>query len=394
MDQQSPPLPLTGVTVIELCHSISGPYVASVLAELGAEVIKVEQPEGGDYARDWGPPFSHGTSSLFHVLNRNKSGVAVDLRSPQELAALKELIQERADVVVQNLRPGAIDKYGLDGETLRARKPSLIYCNVGAFGATGPLRERPGYDPLMQAFGGLMSITGADDGEPVRIGTSIIDMGSGMWAAIGILAALVRRGLSGEGCVVDTSLYETAIAWMAIPLVGYLQSGEVRKRMGSGVAEIVPHQAFPTADGYLMIAAGNDQLFRKFATALGHGEWADDPAFRSNNRRVVNRERLVALLEAALARETTASWMKRLDEAGVPAAPIRSVDEVARDEQTQALNILQRAPDKDIHVVGVPLSFDGIRPGYRKPAPELGQDTAALLGGTAHTSDSEDTANE
>jgi crotonobetainyl-CoA:carnitine CoA-transferase CaiB-like acyl-CoA transferase len=290
-------LPLAGVTVVELCHSVAGPYAGSILADLGADVVKVESPGKGDYARDWGPPFAHDTSTLFHVLNHNKRGLALDLRDGVTAARLKDFILDRADVVIQNMRPGAIDKLGLGADALRAEKPELIYCDLGAYGRSGPLRERPGYDPLMQAHGGIMSVTGVDGGEPVRVGVSIVDQGAGMWAAMGILAALNRRHATGQGCHVTTSLFETAVAWMTAHIGGYLSSGDLRRRMGSGVAEIVPHQAFETADGHVMVAAGNDNLFRTLAKLLEQPELSGDPRFATNSKRVENRHTLIPILQ-------------------------------------------------------------------------------------------------
>jgi crotonobetainyl-CoA:carnitine CoA-transferase CaiB-like acyl-CoA transferase len=283
------------------------------------------------------------------------------------------LILDRADVVIQNLRPGALERYGLSGETLLRDKPSLVFCNLGAFGRSGPLRDKPGYDPLMQAFGGLMSVTGEQGRAPIRIGPAVVDMGSGMWAVIGILAALVRRKASGRGAVVDTSLFETAVAWMTVQVAGYLSSGEIRRPMGSGIAEIVPHQAFATSDGYIMVATGNDGLFGKLATELGREKWAHDPRFATNDARVRHRQQLIPAMEAIFATEATASWSRRLDQAGVPSAPIQSVDQVVAHPQTQALGIIQHAPGVDMRLVGLPLSFDGQRPPFRRVAPNLGE---------------------
>jgi crotonobetainyl-CoA:carnitine CoA-transferase CaiB-like acyl-CoA transferase len=365
-------LPLAGITVVEFCHSVAGPYAASILADLGADVIKVENPEKGDYGRDWGPPFAHGTSTLFHVLNHNKRGLALDLRDRVTAERLIAFIVDHADVVLQNMRPGAIDKLGLGAEALRARKPSLIYCDLGAYGRTGPLKERPGYDPLMQAHGGIMSITGVDGGEPVRVGVSIVDQGAGMWAAMGILAALNRRHVTGQGCHVSTSLFETAIGWMAPHIGGYLATGHMRRPMGSGVAEIVPHQAFPTSDGYIMVAAGNDNLFRSLCGAMER-DFASDPRFASNSKRVENRHTLIPMLEEIFRTRSIAEWLARLDAAGVPAAPIENVAQVAASAQTEALGILQKAPDLDMTLTGLPLEFDGVRPPYRFSAPTLGE---------------------
>ena len=371
-------LPLAGVTVVEFCHSVAGPYAGSILADLGADVVKVESPSKGDYARDWGPPFAHGTSTLFHVLNHNKRGLALDLRDGVTCDRLKAFILESADVVIQNMRPGAIDKLGLGAQALRAEKPALIYCDLGAYGRTGPLRERPGYDPLMQAHGGIMSVTGIEGGEPVRVGVSIVDQGAGMWAAMGILAALNRRHVTGEGCHVSTSLFETAIGWMAPHIGGFLSGGAMRRPLGSGVTEIVPHQAFPTADGYIMVAAGNDNLFRALCGAIERTEFASDERFATNSKRVENRRVLVPMLEDIFRVKPRAAWQARLDAAGVPAAPIENVAQVVASPQTEALGILQQAGDLDMRLVGLPLEFDGVRPPYRHSAPELGEHNSML----------------
>jgi crotonobetainyl-CoA:carnitine CoA-transferase CaiB-like acyl-CoA transferase len=366
-------LPLAGVTVVEFCHSVAGPYAGSVLADLGADVIKVESPGKGDYARDWGPPFAHGTSTIFHVYNHNKRGLALDLRDRITCERLIAFILDHADVVLQNMRPGAIDKLGLGAEALRAKKPSLIYCDLGAYGRTGPLKDRPGYDPLMQAHGGIMSITGIEGGEPVRVGCSIVDQGAGMWAVIGILAALNRRHASGEGSHVSTSLFETAIGWMGPQISAFLSGGPMRRPMGSGVAEIVPHQAFPTSDGWIMVAAGNDNLFGALAAVLDRAELAADPRFATNSKRVENRHTLIPILQESFQGKPTAEWLKRLDAAGVPSAPLENIAQVAASAQTAALGILQKAPDLDLTFAGLPLEFDGARPPYRNAAPILGE---------------------
>jgi len=372
MGESANSLPLAGVTVVELCHSVAGPYAGSILADLGADVIKVEAPGGGDYARDWGPPFAHGTSTLFHVLNHNKRGLALDLRDRVTCERLIAFILDHADVVLQNMRPGAIDKLGLGAAALRAKKPALITCDLGAYGRTGPFKDRPGYDPLMQAHGGIMSVTGIDGGEPVRVGVSIVDQGAGMWAALGILAALNKRHVTGEGSHVSTSLFETAIGWMSPHIGGYLSGGAMRRPLGSGVTEIVPHQAFPTRDGYIMVAAGNDNLFRALCGAIGH-DFAADERFATNSKRVENRRTLIPLLEDIFRARPSAEWQARLDSAGVPAAPIENVAQVVASPQTAALGILLKAPDLDMTLAGLPLEFDGVRPSIRNSAPTLGQ---------------------
>jgi crotonobetainyl-CoA:carnitine CoA-transferase CaiB-like acyl-CoA transferase len=371
--------PLSDITVIELGHSVAAPYAAEILADLGATVIKVEKRDGGDDARHWAPPYWHGSSAIFQSLNRNKFSIAVDLRDANERALLVRLIEERADVLIQNLRPGMVEELGLDAATMRARNKRLIYCGIGAFGRGGPLAHRPGYDPLMQAFGGLMSVTGEAGEPPVRIGTSIIDMGAGLWSAIGILGALHHRTLTGEGTTVDTSLYETALAWMSYHAANYQASGEVPRRHGSGTFGIVPYRGYATSDGYLVIGAGNDKLFRKLAGALGHPDWADDKRFLDNPRRVHNRVALDALIEDLTRTKTSAAWQAALEAAGVPSSPMQSVDQVLAHPQTQALGMLQQSPDGRLTLMGLPLSFDGERPPFRRPAPELGEHTDELL---------------
>jgi crotonobetainyl-CoA:carnitine CoA-transferase CaiB-like acyl-CoA transferase len=371
--------PLSDITVIELGHSVAAPYAGEILADLGATVIKIEKRDGGDDARQWAPPYWHGLAAIFQSLNRNKLSVTIDLRDPAERALLVRLIEERADVLIQNLRPGMVEELGLDAATMRARNKRLIYCGIGAFGRTGPLARRPGYDPLMQAFGGLMSVTGEAGEPPVRIGTSIIDMGAGLWSAIGILGALHHRTLTGEGTTVDTSLYETALAWMSYHAANYQASGEVPRRHGSGTFGIVPYRGYATTDGYLVIGAGNDKLFRKLAGALGHPEWADDKRFLDNPRRVHNRVALDALIEDVTRTKTSAAWQAALEAAGVPSSPMQSVDQVLAHPQTRALGMLQQSPDGRLTLMGLPLSFDGERPPFRRPAPELGEHTDELL---------------
>src|SRR5919206_4577192 len=268
--------PLSGLVIVEIGHSIAAPYAGMILGELGAEVIRVETPKGGNAARGGGPPFQEGASTCFHSVNRAKRGITIDLADPADAARLRALILERADVVIHNLKYGALEKYGLGGGELTAQKPALVWCNLAAFGNTGPLRDRPGYDPMMQAYSGLMSLLGEDGRPPVRVPASIVDMGAGMWAVIGILSALQERGRTGKGGVVDTSLYETGLAWMSIYLAGFLANRELPARHGSGVDMIVPYQAFAAADGYVMVAAGNDNLFRRLAAVIERPGLAED----------------------------------------------------------------------------------------------------------------------
>ena len=371
--------PLSGITVVELGHNVAAPFAGEVLGDLGATVIKVEKRDGDD-ARKWAPPYWHGHSALFQSLNRNKLSVVVELRDPADRARLERMILERADVVIQNLRPGTAAELGLDAATLRAKKPSLIYCTIGAFGAVGPLKDKPGYDPLLQAFGGFMSVTGEPGRPPVRAGSSIMDIGSGMWSAIGVLGALMRRNATGEGATVDTSLYETALSWMCYHVANYLASGDVPTPQGSGAGMIVPYQGFVTGDGFIMIGAGSDKLFGLLARALGQAGWAEDPRFRQNPDRVKNRVLLVGMIQEIVKTKTSAEWEAALDAAGVPCAPLQRIDAVAKHPQTAALGMLQPSPDGSITLMGPPISFDGKRPAFRRMPPTLGQHTEEVLG--------------
>ena len=376
----SSPHPLSGLTVVEIGHSVAAPYAGMILGELGAEVIKVENPKGGDACRGWGPPFSDGTATAFHAFNRAKRGITIDLGDPAEVDKLRALIRDRADVLIHNLKHGTLDRYGLSADELLAEKPDLVYCNLGAFGSTGPLRDRPGYDPMMQAYGGLMSLLGEDGRPPVRVGVSIIDIATGMWSVIGILAALQERQRTGRGGVVDTSLYETTIAWMPLPISAYLANGEIPTRHGSGIEQIVPYQAFETADGFMMVAAGNDNLFRRLCAAIDRPGLAEDPRFRTNSDRVVNRRTLIPILADIFAALPVAEWVGRLDAAGIPNSPIQTLDKVVTDAQTAALGIIQHwAGSPSLSLVGLPLSFDGARPPFAKPAPRLGEGNTEII---------------
>ncbi|GMV01369.1 MAG: CoA transferase [Burkholderiales bacterium] len=365
------PSPLSGIVVVELGHSVAGPFAGQVLGDLGAEVVKIEKP-GGDDARKWGPPFVDGAAATFQSVNRSKRSVVVDLRDEAQIAGLLRFIDERADVVLQNMRPGQVDALGIGAQALRARKPSLVYCNLGAFGSGGPLADRPGYDPLMQAFGGIMSVVGEPGRPPVRVGPSVIDVGAAMWAALGIVTALLHRRETGEGATVDVSLFETAASWMTMYAAQYLASGELPKKNGSGQAGIVPYRAYRTADGDLVVAAGNDSLFRRLCQTIGELQWIEDPRFVDNPNRVRNADALYGLLERVFARRSNDEWIALLDAAGVPCAPVQDVAAMLRHPQTEALGMLQSVPGSSIPLIGLPIRFDGERPRPRSAPPALG----------------------
>jgi crotonobetainyl-CoA:carnitine CoA-transferase CaiB-like acyl-CoA transferase len=381
-DPVSEGLPLIGIRIFEFGCNLAGPYAGWILAELGAEVIKVERPEGDD-ARNWGPPFWKGASTTFHTVNRDKQSFVVDLKDAQSAARLRQRIREEADVVLQNLRAGTMAELGFSAECLMRENPRLIYCNLHAFGARGPLKHLPGYDTLMQAFGGVMSVTGEEGQAPVRAGVSAIDCGTGMWSVIGILSALHRRTITGKGCVIDVSLFETALGLMNLHAASFQASGEPPARLGTATRSIVPYQGYACSDGVLIIAASNDRLFAKLAGALGHAEWAQDERFRTNPQRVAHRAEMNRLLEEILITAPRADWQKKLEAAGVPTAPVQSIAELLGHPQTAALEMAQDtgepiqdghgdvATEQTMKLLGLPLSLDGRRPPLRNLAPPL-----------------------
>lgn len=370
--------PFQGLVVVELGHSVAAPFTGLILSELGAEVIKIEKAEGDD-ARRWGPPFWEGEGAYFQALNRNKQSVVCNLRDADEVQALRRLIVARADVVIQNLRPGHVQKLGLDAATLRACKPQLIYCNLGAFGARGPLKDRPGYDPLMQAFGGIMSTTGEPGRQSVRVAPSIVDLGTGMWGVIGILSALHERGRTGQGQEVDVSLFETATTWVSLLSAQVMASGQQVQKQGSGAPGIAPYKAYATADGEMVISAGSDALFQRLCAVLGHPEWATDARFADNPQRVAHQEALYALIDPLVAARPTAHWLQLLDAAGVPCAAVNTIGQMLEHPQTQALDLIHPVPGTGMRFVALPLAFDGQRPRVRSAPPALGAHTQQVL---------------
>src|SRR3990170_3993606 len=376
-----PFLPLAGTRVVDVTTSIAGPYCAEILAALGAEVVKVERPDTGDDGRAWGPPFWNGESAMFLSVNAGKRSLAVSLADERGREIVSRLA-DGADVFVQSLRPGLAERMGLGPEAVLARNPRLVYCSVGAYGRGGPLSEEPGYDALMQAAGGLMSMTGEPGRPGVRVGSSLIDMGTGMWSALGILAALLERERTGEGALVDTSLYETALSYIGYHLVGYLADGTVPEGQGTVFPMVAPYQVFSTRDGELMIAGGNDRLFSLVCDVLGMSELASDARFLTNPDRVRNREELVTLLSARLRERDTTDWQERLTAAGVPAAPVADVADIVHSPQTAALEMIQAVPHPripELRLAPLPLSFDGERAQHRSSPPLVGEHTAEVL---------------
>ncbi len=373
MAEPEPEKPLANTRVVEIGTSVAAPYAAWILGTLGADVIKVERPDGGDDARQWGNMFPDGTASTFHYLNSQKRGITVDLKDEAQCQWLQEFCATEADVVIQNLRPGHVDRYAVGAADLTKVNPRLVYCNLWSFGNSGPMQQRPGYDPLMQALSGIMSVTGEVGRPPVRVGPSMIDMGTGMWCVIGILAALNRREQTDEGCVIDASLYETALGWMANAVPTLQATGKSPGRQGTTARGMAPYQAYECADGYLIVAAPNDRLFERLSGVLGHPEWPQDPRFETNQNRWENLAELNALMEPILRSQPREIWRERLDEVGVPSAPVRDTSEMMGDAQTRALGIIQRPEAEGPELMGMPLSFDGVRPALTRYAPKLGE---------------------
>ena len=383
-----PFLPLSGTKVVDVTTSIAGPYCAEILAALGAEIVKVERADTGDDGRVWGPPFWNGESAMFLSVNAGKRSLAVSLADERGREIVLRLA-DGADVFVQSLRPGLVERMGLGIEMIRARNPRLVYCSLGAYGHVGPLSHEPGYDALMQAAGGLISMKD-DPGRPgARVGSSLIDMGTGMWSALGIVAALLEREKTGEGALVDTSLYETALGYIGYHLVGYLADGTVPTGQGTVFPMVAPYQVFPTRDGELMIAGGNDRLFSLF-DVLAMTELDKDVRFRTNPDRVRNSEELVVLLSTRLREQDTAEWLEQLTAAGVPAAPVADVAEIVNAPQTSALEMLQAVAHPRIpalRLAALPVSFDGARAQHRSPPPLVGEHSAEVLAELGYSED-------
>jgi crotonobetainyl-CoA:carnitine CoA-transferase CaiB-like acyl-CoA transferase len=372
-------LPLTGVKVVELANNIAGPYAGYILAMLGAEVLKIERPEGGDDARAWGPPFWKDTSATFHALNVNKQGVTLDLKAPEHIAWLERYV-EGCDVLIHNLRPGVLDGLGLGAKALMARNPRLVYCSLSAFGPKGPMQKNGGYEPMVQAFSGLFSVNGYPDRPGVRIGTSVLDLGSAVWAALGCIAALLQRERTGKGCVVDASLYETALGLLTVHFARFQASGNLPERHPSGSLAVVLFQAIDTADGQVIVAAANDRLWAKFTAEIGHPEWANDPRYKTNADRFANKDGLIAAVTDIMRQRPRAEWVERLQRVGVPCAPINDITHMKAAAQTAALEMMQPVPGIDLDLMALPVSFGGERPRIRTRAPRLGEHNETVPG--------------
>jgi crotonobetainyl-CoA:carnitine CoA-transferase CaiB-like acyl-CoA transferase len=372
---------LAGVRVLDLTQNVAGPYCSQILGDLGAEVIKIERPGTGDDTREWRPPEIGGQSATFLSLNRNKKSICIDLDTPDGQHLVAELART-ADVFIHSMKPGSAEQRALGYEDLRRANPKLVYCAISAFGQVGPLKGLPGYDPLMQAFTGIISTLGREGDDPSRVSVSLIDMGTGMWAALGILAALMGRAQSGEGVRVDASLMETGIAWMTVIVAGFLASGKLPRRLGSGVGMTAPYELFRSSDGHVFIAAGNNRMFARMCEGLGAPELVKDPRFHTNPLRVTNRDALRAEIERHTMTRTTAQTIALLRPTGTPCSELNDVAQMMAHEQVQASGMIAPLPvgaSADHKVVALPLKANGTRSLNMAPPPELGADTDDIL---------------
>ncbi len=372
---------LSGVRVLDLTRILSGPFASMILADLGADVIKVEDTKGGDDTRHWGPPFQGADAAYFHSVNRNKRSLAVDLKSDAGLGIVLQLA-DSADVVLENFRPGTAQRLGLGYAALSARNSRLVYGSVSGYGHTGPLSERAGYDAIAQAMSGAMSVTGAQDGEAVRFGVAGADLGAGMWVTIGVLSALWSRQSTGVGQHVDISLLDGQVSWLTYVAQNYFTSGVTPRRYGSAHPNIVPYQGFTTGDGDIMVAVGNDALWHRFAPVLGLDDLVDDPRFATNPDRVANREVLLPLLTEALAARSAAEWSDLLSEAGIPVGPINTVDEALELPQLRARQMVVDLPHPvqgSVRTLGSPIKLSRTPVTLRHASPTQGEHTTSIL---------------
>ncbi len=376
-----PALALEGIRVVDCSRVLAGPFCAMLLSDLGADVIKVEDTGSGDESRTW-PPHKDGESAAFLVINRNKRDIALDLKQPEGVEALKRLVAG-ADVLIENFRTGTMESFGLGYDTLAALNPGLVYCSISAFGRTGPRKDGAGYEALMQAFSGIMSITGEPGGPPVRCGISFLDLTTGIFSAFGIVSAIHHRTRTGLGQRVDASLLETAVGLLNYHAEGFLLTGALPQALGSSHPSVVPYRNFRCQDGqWVFVAAANDRLWQRLAPALGLAALTEDPRFKSNPERVKNRKDLEAALEAAIGRHDREALLAMLEKAGVPATPVNTVDQVMKDAQTAARSMIERAHHPrlgDIPVIGTPVKFSRMRAGVRSAAPLHGQHTDEVL---------------
>lgn len=373
---------LNGVVVVDLTRVLAGPYCTMMLGDLGADVIKIEEPKKGDDTREWGPPFAPGGESAYYLAaNRNKRSLTVNLKAEAGKAILRRLIA-RADVLVENFRTGTLEGWGFDYATLQSMRPGLIVCSITGYGQTGPYRERPGYDFIVQAMGGFMSLTGPEAGEPFRAGIAISDLGAGMFASSAILAALFARERTGEGQRIDISLLDTQVALLSYVASNYLVSGQLPKRYGNGHPNLVPYESFPASDGYFAFAAGNDSQWQRFCAQVGKAEWAEDVRFATNRARVANRQELIERLRELFRTRPVQAWMDLCEAIGIPSAPINNLQGVFDDPQVTARgmrSVVDHPTAGRVPLVGSPLCIPTSPARVFRAPPTLGQHTTEVL---------------
>ena len=372
--------PLQGIRVLDLSRVLAGPYCTMVLGDLGADVIKVEPPEG-DETRGWGPPFAEGESAYYLCVNRNKRGIVINLKTDEGKKILRDLALQ-SDVLVENFRPGTLEKFGLDFATLHELNPKLIYCSITGFGQTGSMRDKPGYDFMIQALGGLMSITGEPEGEPMKTGVAVVDLFAGQNAIIAILAALQARMLTGRGQHLDISLFDSQLGWLANVASNYLISGKLPKRYGNAHPNIVPYQSFQASDGWFAIAVGNDKQFEALCKVIGKLELASDPRFAKNSGRVENREEIIPLLASIFKTASVSEWLTKLDEAQIPCGPINNFEQVfsmPTVKEHEMLVKMNHPTIGELPLVGSPLKMSDTPVEYRLPPPLMGEHTEDVI---------------
>ncbi len=370
--------PLQGIRVLDLSRVLAGPYCTMVLGDLGADVIKVESPEG-DETRSWGPPFAEGESAYYLCVNRNKRSIVVDFKTGVGRGTLQQLIR-RSGILVENFRPGTLARFGLDFESAATLNPSLIYCSISGFGQTGPLRDKPGYDFMIQAMGGLMSFTGEPDGQPMKVGVAVRFAGQN--AVIAILAALQARTLTGKGQHIDISLFDSQLGMLANVAGNYLISGKLPKRYGNAHANIVPYQSFQASDEWFIVAVGNDRQFEKLCEVIGNQELARDARFVTNAGRVQNRDVLISILKPILLTRSAADWLSALEAAGIPCGPINTLDQVFAEPQVEVRNMrikMEHPTIGKLPLIGSPLKFSETPVEYKLPPPTMGQHTEQIM---------------
>lgn len=366
---------LSGIKILDLSRVLAGPYCTMILGDLGAEVIKVEMPGVGDETRKWGPPFQNDVSAYYLAANRNKKSITIDMKSAQGIKQIQQLIQA-SDVVINNFKTGTMEKFGLDYETVKNLNKKIVYCSITGFGEYGPYSHMPGYDFIIQAMSGLMSITGNEKSGPQKVGVAIIDVLTGLYANIGIQAALLEREKSGEGQQIDLSLYDTAVSSLINIGSNYLMSGETPDRLGNQHANIVPYQTFTASDGEMVIAVGNDQQFQRLCNLMEIPETADDNRFRSNPDRVANRNQLIPVLQRIFLNQTAAYWKELCDQNQIPCGPIQDLEQVYEDPQLQARNMFITADHPtagEIKMIGSPLKLSRTPVTMRRHPPDIGE---------------------